>query len=152
MISRKLGIRDEPNIPLRCSGNVKQLVLPMKNTSRVSTQHVPVFSSTTRALVGTCVRVVPANAEAFWSYTRGRVEWTHGVFQRFTHRAHRAHRAHHTPQHTTQHNMTHHNPPQQHDHNTTRRQTERERRQRKKTRQEKREDSCSLWWFMAVPS
>ena len=73
----------------------------------------------------TCVRVVPAYTGTFRTYTRGRVEWTHGVSQRFTHHAP------HTPHTHT------HTPPSHHNNTTTTphgdRQRGRERRQRKKT-------------------
>ena len=59
---------------------------------RVSTQNVHVctfktFSCmlATGAHVGTHVRVLPAYTGTFGTYTRGRVEWTHGVFQRVHH-------------------------------------------------------------------
>ena len=133
MVSRKLAIRDEPHI------RQNSLILHVKNT-RPYLFLLPVCPFKTSpcvlaplAHVSTHVRVVPVNTGTFWTDTRGRVEWTHGIFQRAT------------SDHTRH---THHNTPQQHDRNNTRRQrhaeTEKEReRQRKKTektRQQKREE------------
>ena len=75
----------------------------------------------------------------FRTYTRRRVEWTHGVFQRVTH---------HTPQHKTQHNTTTRPPHRtetetETDRDRERRQGQREKRRRKrrdKTRQDKRRE------------
>ena len=68
----------------------------------VSTQNVPVCPSKTspcipapRAHVFQHVRVVPALSGKFCSYTRGRFEWTHGVFTV----PHRTHTPHHTATH-----------------------------------------------------
>ena len=65
---------------------------------RVYVQNVLVCTGTTRTCVSTHVRVVPVHTGTFWTYTRGRVEWTHGVSKRVTHW--------HTQHNTTQHNTT----------------------------------------------
>ena len=71
---------------------VKMIMNMIKNTCftdekrhRVYVQNVPVCTGTTRIHVSTCVRVVPVHTGTFWTYTRGRVEWTHGVSKRVTH-------------------------------------------------------------------
>ena len=75
-----MAVRDETNIRLRRWRNVKKtLVLPMKNTPRVSTQHVSVCTFETYPW-GPAPR---AHVET----TRRRVEWTHHT--------------HHTPHNTT---------------------------------------------------
>ena len=108
----------------------------MKKRHRVYVQNVSVCTGTTHTCGNTCVRVVPVHTGTFWTYTRGRVEWTHGVSKAVSH----------TNTHINTHNTTHHDTTH-HDHNTTRRKTEtekedrdRERREdgRGETRQEKR--------------
>ena len=96
---------------------------------RVYVQNVPVCTGTTRTHVSTCVRVVPVHTVTFWTYTRRRVEWTHGT--------------------------THHTAPRRHTktpHGDRDRDRDKERREdgRAETRQEKREDSFSVWWCIAV--
>ena len=113
-----------------------RLTIPSLSSSPVCPSNTSQCMLAPRAHVETCVRVVPVPTETFWTYARGRVGRTHGVFQRVTH--HTRHRTHTTPQHKTQHNTT------WHDHNTTRRQRQREtqtdrERQRKKTEKEDRE-------------
>ena len=68
MASRKLAIRDETNIRLRCSKNVEKHLFYRRKTLRVSTQHVSVCTFKTspcapapRPHVETCVRVVPVH-------------------------------------------------------------------------------------------
>ena len=106
------------------------------------------------------VPVVPANTETFWTYTRGCFEWTHGVFQRFTHTDHTDHTDHtQTPQtphplpHSTHHNNTTTTPHENRERDRDRqrqRHRERRRRQKEKRREETREDSFFGWWCMAV--
>ena len=123
-MSRKLAIRDEPNIRTRCSRHAKkQLVLPVKNTQRVPLNTSPrppcVYSKRPRVcrhhahmLKHVCV----------WWGTHGDVLSGHTGFSAcHTHHTthHTAHTAHHnkTQHNTTQHNTTHHNNTTQH--NTT---------------------------------
>ena len=139
----------------------KTLVLLVKNTRpslllpshRMSTPHVPMCAfitspciPTPRTHVSTHVGVVPVHTGTFWTDTRGRVEWTHGIFQLAT--------PHHTS-HT--HHNTRHNTPQQHDRNNTRRQrhaeTENEDREDKTTeeRREKIDFQCGgAWPFLLI--
>ena len=90
----------------------------------------------------------------FWTYTRRRVEWTHGVFQRVTHDI---------PQHNSTTTRPQHHTETETETDRDREDRDREKRRRKirdktreektkedKTRQEKRQDSFSLWWCMAV--
>ena len=131
MVSRKLAIRDGPNIVN------KSLVLLMKNTishlylpHRVSIQNVTVCTLKTspclharRAHVKTHVRVVKGT---FWTDTWGR---GHGIFQRTT--------PHHTP-HTQSNTIAT-------THGETCRDREREKEDRDKTTRDKRDDSFSVW-------
>ena len=55
--------------------------------------------------VETCVRVVPAYTETFWTYTRGHFGRTHGFFSACHTTHHNATAPHRTTQHTT-HNTT----------------------------------------------
>ena len=116
MVNSKLAIRDEPNIRLRCSRNVKHsLVLPMKkheaDDEPPPSLLPPVCPFNTspcmpapRAHVFQHVRVVPVHKGTSWTDTRGRFGRTH---------------THHTP-HTTPHPKTQHTTHNtQHDHNTT---------------------------------
>ena len=147
MVNRKLAIRDEPNIGLRCSRNVKKThVLPMKNTRLTTTplsssppcvQNASMCTFKTspsmpapRAHDETHVRVVPANT--------GTSERAHGdvldghaeVFQRVT-----SHTTTHrnTPQGTA----THHNGPQ---HTTTHRNINHHHRNTRSQREKRRQD------------
>ena len=95
-----------------------------------------------RAHVFQHVRVVPVYTGTFWTDTRGRVEWTHGIFQRAT-----PHHTPHTPQHktqdTTQHDAPQHTTatrPQQHTETETCRDRDREKRRRMRRRQDKRRE------------
>ena len=89
------------------------------------------------------VRVVPVYTWTFWTYTRARFEWTHGVF---TVPQHTPHRTHTTTQDTTQHNnttTTQHRDRQRQtetdrDRDRERRQGQREKRKTAEERQEKR--------------
>ena len=152
MVSRKLATSVKKITGFTFKNTRPYLFLPL----RVSIQNVPVCTfktspcvPTPRAHVSTHVRVVPVNTGTFWTDTRGRVEWTHGIFS-----------ARHTTPHTahTRHN-TRHNTPQQHDRNNTRRQrhaeTEKEDREDKTTeeRREKRETihfQCGGAWPFSV--
>ena len=80
-----------------------------------------------------CVRVVPVHTGTFRTYTRRRVEWTHGVFQRVTHDT--PHRTH-THHNTTQHNNTTTTPHGDRDRDRQR-QTERPRKKTGTEREEK---------------
>ena len=100
-----------------------------------------------RCVFNTCVRVVPAHTGTCRTYTRGRVEWTHGFSA-----CHTPHRTHTTTQDTT-----YHSTPQQHDNRDRERDRDRDRdrqRQRREEkreeRKEKREDSFSVWWCIHV--
>ena len=120
MENRKLSIRDEPNIRLIRSRNVKNTCFTDETRLRVYVQNVSVCAGTTRTHVSTCVRVV-------CRYTRARFERTHGdVFSGHTGfsacHAHTIRPQHHTETETE-----------------TDRQTDRQ-RQRKKTDRERRED------------
>ena len=131
MVSRKLAIRDEPNIRQKITGfyfgktrgpTCSSLsVCPFKTSPCVPAP---------RAHISTHVRVVPVYTGTFWTDTRRRVEWTHGIFQRAT--------SHHTT-HRTHTTATR---PQQHTETETCRDRERERQRKKtgKTRQQKREE------------
>ena len=93
---------------------------------------------------------------AWCRYTRGRVEWTHGVSKRVTHtNTHiNTHTTHHTtPHHTTAHHSTTQHNTTHYDHNTTRRKRERQRQtetEKEDRDRERREDSFLEWWCMAV--
>ena len=102
---------------------VKMIMNMIKNTCftdekrhRVYVQNVPVCTGTTRTHVSTCVRVVPVHTGTFWTYTRGRVEWTHGGFSV----------PHTTHTHINTHNTTQHNTLRPQHHTTTERDRERE--------------------------
>ena len=141
LVSRKLAIRDDPNIRLRCSRNVKNTcftdentssspLCPLKHVSVCKLKNVPVYTGTTRTHVSTRVCVVPA-------YTG---------FQRVTH--HTPHTPH-TPQPTTT------TTPHGDRHRERQKQGEKRRRKgrrqrRQDNRRENREDSFSVWWCMAV--
>ena len=139
LVSRKLAIRDDPNIRLRRKTNDKNTCFTDENTPHVSTQTRPrVYAKNVPVCTGKHVC-------ALCRHTRGRFERTHGdVLNGHTGFFSVSHHTPHTP-----HRHTHHNTR----HNTTRRQTEKERdRERdtetegeegtkeKKTRQEQREE------------
>ena len=119
-------------------------VLLMKNTRLTTLPLPPVCPSKSspcvpapRAQVERCVRMVPVHT--------GRVDWTHGYFQRVTHHTpHTTHTTHNTRHKThTTHNSqltTIHrnsNNTQQHTETETERETERDRERRQRTREEK---------------
>ena len=117
----------------------KSLVLLVKNTrpSVCPFKKSPCVPAP-RAHVSTHVRVVPVHKVTFWTYTRRRVEWTHGVFQRVTHDTpHRTHTPHHT---TTEHNTT--TRPQHHTETGTEtdRQTDRQTKKTGTEREDKTEE------------
>ena len=150
MVSRKLSIRDEPNIGLRRSRNVK-------NHLFYRGKNVPVCTFKTSPFVPAPRAHVFQHVCAWCRYTRGLFERTHGdvlsghtEFRSVSHTNTHTHINTHinthntntTPHHTTtQHNTTHY------DHNTTRRKREtetdrdRERRhgQREKRRRKRRD-------------
>ena len=137
LVSRKLAIRDERNIRLRCSTNVKKsLVLPIKNarscpendpTPCVRSKRPHVYRHHAHMLKDVC---------AWFRYIRGRFERTHGgVLNRHT-APHTTPHTHTHREHT--HTHTHHTTRQQHDYNTTRRQRQREDRERRQRQREKR--------------
>ena len=138
MTSRKLAIRDEPNIRLTCSRHVKHsLVLPMKNTRLMTILLLPTLIPSPplppvcpfdtspcvpapRAHVFQHVRVVPVHTETFWTDTY--------------------HTPHTTPHPKTQHNTTQHDTPH---HTTTTRpqhhtETEKEDRERLRRREKRK--------------
>ena len=140
MASRKLAIRDEPNIRLRCSRMSKTLVLPLKNEA----DDDPSLSLTSSPCVHSTVPVCTFNTSPCMPVPRAHVEnmcargaGTHGFFQRVTHHTH-----HTTPQPTTTTRPQHH----------TDRQTEMETQEtkEKKTRQEKREERREKFIFSVV--
>ena len=82
MATRQLAIRDRPNIRLRWSwtwsktlllGKIETSSLPCVDSTRrrVYVQHVSVYTGNTRT---------PVYTETCWTYTRLRVESTHGFF------------------------------------------------------------------------
>ena len=118
---------------------------------RVSTQNASVCTFNTsscvpapRAHVETHVRVVPVHTGTFWTYSRRRFVWTHGVFQRAT--PHAPPRPCTQPTSTHEHphpHTTHTNNTQQHTthrdtHHITRRQRQRPRMEREKRRRKRR--------------
>ena len=122
LVSRKLAIRDDPNIRLRCKTNVKNSCFTDENTPlcvHLNTSPVCTFKTSQ------CLRAPRAHMFqhvcALCQHTRGRFERTHGdvlnghngVFS-VSHTTHRTHHTDHTPQHNTR-------------HYTTRKQTETER-------------------------
>ena len=103
LVSRKLAIRDDPNIRLRCSRNVEKHLFTVENTpvcpfktSRVYVQNVPCMpAQRAHVLKHVC---------ALCRHTRGRFERTHGdVLNGHTGVFSRCHTTHKTPQHKTQH-------------------------------------------------
>ena len=124
MVSRKLAIRDEPNIRLGCSRNVKITCFTNEKRLHVYVQNVTVCTGTTRTHVSTCVHVVPVHTGTF--------ERTHGdVLSGHTtqHTHHTTPRTHTTPQHKTQHNTE----------TETEKETEKEDKQREKRRRKRRD-------------
>ena len=126
MVSRKLSIRDEPNIRLRRSRNVKKsLVLPMKNVP-VCTFKTSPFALVPRAHVFQHVC-------AWCRYKRGRFERTHGdVLSGHTEfRSVHTHTLTNTTQHITTQHITTTTP------HGERQREKRRRKRRDKTREEK---------------
>ena len=142
LVSRRFAIRDEPNVRFRCSSNFHfSLVLPMKNTRLTTTPPPPLlpphplpFSFTVYTFkTSPCMPAPRAHVEN----TCARGAGIHRVFRRVTHHTHHTH-------HPTR-------------DREKRRQRQGEKRRRKRRRQrrqdnrrENREDSCSVWWCMAV--
>ena len=137
MPSRKLAIRDGPNIWLRCSRHVKHsLVLQIKKEadddspllhphslssppSHVSIRHVSVCTGTTRTCVSTCARGAGTHGDV----SNGRIP----------------HTTHHTAlQNTTQHNTTQHETPHHTETEKEDRERLRGREKRKKTEREEK--------------
>ena len=142
LVNRKLAIRDEPDIWLRCSAHVKiSLVLPMKNILRVSTQHVTVCTFRTSPCVPAPRAHVLKHVCAWCPHSRRRFERAHGDvlsghtgFSSVSHTTHRTH----TPQHKTKHNTT--TRPQHHTETDRERMRERDREDReRRQRQRQRE-------------
>ena len=100
MVSRKLSIRDEPNIRLRCSRNVKNHMFTDEKRHRVYVQSVPVCSGTTRTCVSTCARGAGTHGDVLNLRTEG----FFCVPSRATH--HTTQNTHHT-NHAHQHATTH---------------------------------------------
>ena len=124
MVSRKLSIRDEPNIRLRCSRNAKNTCFTDEKRHRVYVQSVFVSSGTTRTHVETCARGAGTHGDVLNLRTEG-----------FACQAAPHTTPHKTHTHTTQ--TMHTNTPQ---HTETERQRERERdRDRDRQRQRQRE-------------
>ena len=150
LVSRKLAIRDDPNIRLRCSRMSKTLVLPMKTPTRVSIQNIPVCTFKTsqcipapRTHVSTCARGAGIHGDVFNKHT--------GFFSVSHHRPHRPHRPHthhrhhmhsHT-QHTTttrpQHLTKTERERERQGQTETERDRERRQRQKEKRRDKRRE-------------
>ena len=131
MENRKLSIRDEPNIRLKCSISK---VLPMKTRLRVYVQNVSVCTGRTRTQVSTCARGAGTHGGVLNVHTETCFVDTLVFFQCAT-------------PHTTHHHTTQNNTQQHTETETEKEDRDRERRDdgRGETRQEKREDSfCSV--------
>ena len=143
MENRKLSIRDEPNIRLKCSIT---MVFTDENTSPcVRSKRLRLYRHNAHTCFNMCARGAGTHGDVLNVHTETCLVDTLG-FQRVT-------RTHHD------HNDTH-NTTQQHDHNTTQRQREtdrdRERRQgqrekRRRKRRDKRREKIhfAVWWCMA---
>ena len=122
---------------------IKNTCFTDEKRHRVYVQNVPVCTGTTRTHVQTCVRVVPVHTGTFWTYTRRRVEWTHGT----TH--HTAPRRHTKTSHGDRDRDGDRDKERRED---GRAETRQEKRRQKKTRQDKRREKIhfAVWWCMAV--
>ena len=138
----------------------KSIVLPMKSSRLTTTSPSPSPLTVCPLHTSPCVRstrprVCRHHAHmlkhvcAWCRYTRGRVDWTHGFFQRVTHRTH----THTTPQHKTQHTTTHTNNTTTTLHENRDRQRQRERETEKedgdrKSREERKRQCGGAWPFL----
>ena len=140
-------MKDEPNIRLRCSRNLK-IVLPMKNTSRVSTQHVSVCTFKTSP------RVHSKRPRVCWHHAhmlKHVCAWCRNTRSRFecTRRDVLSGHAETCSVHT------HHTPHGDRDRERRQKKRDREKRRRKRRRQDKRREKIHFqcggaWPFFIV--
>ena len=147
LVSRKLAIRDDPNIRLRCSRKVeKHLFYRWKHPPCVRSKRPRVCRHNAHTCWNTCARcagihrdVLNVHTGMFWMDTRG-------VFSSVPHNT----------QSTTTQDTTPHGDRQRQrettegEEGTKEKKTRQETRAERREKSEEREDSFSVWWCMAV--
>ena len=131
-VSRKLSIRDEPNIRLRCSRNVEKYMFYRSKTSPcVRSKRPRVFRHHAHMCFNMC---------AWCRYTRGRFESTHGGFFLRARPRYTPHHTKHTHTHQTNRTPTRNNTRRQRQRQTETEKEDRDRERREDGRGETRED------------
>ena len=146
LVSRNFAIRDEPNVQLRCSRNVKRHLFYRWKHEAGDDPPPPTLSPSPFTVYTTktspCMPVPRAHVEN----TCARGAGIHRGFQRVTH--HTPHTPH-TPQPTT--TITPHGDRHRERQKQGEKRKRKGRRQRRQdNRREQRDDSFLVWWCMAV--
>ena len=138
LVSRKLAIRDDPNIRLRCKTNVLKHLFYRTGPQMYGT-------GTTRTCFNTCARCAD---------THGDVLNGHTEFFSVSHHTttpHTPHRRHTTTQDTTPHGDRQRLTETEGEEGTKEKTTRQEQREERRVKRD-RENSFSAWWCMAVLS